>query len=102
MPEISKLAADLSNDPYPLSKFYLKDQPGTPDDEQLYEETVHLMIDFKSFLIKDKLKHTLQMLQDPLLQKDENRFMETMRQYKDLSRIQSELAKHQGDRVILP
>ena len=101
-PEISKLAADLSSDPYQLSKFYLKDQPDTPDEEQLYEETVHLMIDFKSFLIKDKLKHTLQMLQDPLLQKDERRFMEVMKQYKELNSLQSELAKHQGDRVILP
>ena len=101
-PEISKLAADLSSDPYQLSKLYLKDQPDTPDEEQLYEETVHLMIDFKSFLIKDKLKHTLQMLQDPLLQKDERRFMEVMKQYKELNSLQSELAKHQGDRVILP
>lgn len=101
-PDISKLAAELASDRYHLSKYHSKGQHVVTDGERLYELVPHLMIDFKSTIIKEELKHILQALQNPDNIRDETKYMEIMKRYKDLCLIQSEMAKHQGDRVILP
>ena len=100
--EISKLAAELASDRYQLSKYHSKAQHVIADEERLYELVPHLMIDFKSAIIKEELKHILRALQNPDNIKDETKYMEIMKRYRDLCLIQSEMAKHQGDRVVIP
>ena len=51
---------------------------------------------------KEELKHILRALQNPDNIKDETKYMEIMKRYRDLCLIQSEMAKHQGDRVVIP
>ena len=100
--EISKLAAELASDRYQLSKYHSKAQHVVTDEERLYELVPHLMIDFKSTIIKEELKHILQALQNPENVKDETKYMNMMKRYKELCLVQSEMAKYQGDRVIIP
>lgn len=100
--EISKLAAELASDRYQLSKYHSKAQHVIADEERLYELVPHLMIDFKSAIIKEELKHILRALQNPDNIQDETKYMEIMKRYRDLCLIQSEMAKHQGDRVVIP
>ncbi len=100
--EISKLAAELASDRYQLSKYHSKAQHVVTDEERLYDLVPHVMIDFKSAIIKEELKHILQALQNPENVKDETKYMDMMKRYKELCLIQSEMAKYQGDRVIIP
>lgn len=100
--EVSKLAAELASDRYQLSKYHSKAQHVTTDEERLYELVPHLMIDFKSTIIKEELKHILQTLQNPENVKDETKYINMMKRYKELCLVQSEMAKYQGDRVIIP
>ena len=96
------MAAELASDRYQLSKYHSKAQHVIADEERLYELVPHLMIDFKSAIIKEELKHILRALQNPDNIKDETKYMEIMKRYRDLCLIQSEMAKHQGDRVVIP
>ncbi len=100
--DISQLAAELANDRYQLSKYHSKAQHVVTDEERLYELVPHLMVDFKSAIIKEELKHILHSLQNPDNIKDEKKYLEMMKRYKELCLVQSEMAKHQGDRVIIP
>lgn len=100
--DISKLAAELANDRYQLSKYHSKSQHVITDEERLYELVPRLMIDFKSTIVKEELKHILRALQDPDTTKDEAKYTEIMRRYKELCDIQRMMAKRQGDRVVIP
>ena len=101
-PEISRLAAELASDRYQLSKYHSKSQRIVSDEERLYEIVPHLMIDFKSAIIKEELKHILRALQDPENMKEENKYLEIMKRYKGLHEVQGAMAKRQGDRVVIP
>lgn len=101
-PEISKFAAELASDRYQLSKYHSKSQHIISDEERLFEIVPHLMIDFKSAIIKEELKHILRALQTPETIKDEQKYMEVMKRYKALHEIQGAMAKRQGDRVVIP
>ena len=71
------------------------------DKDRLCELVPHLMADYKISIVKEELKHILQQLQNPEIVKDEQKYMALMKRYQELNSIQSLLAKHQGDRVVI-
>ena len=100
-PAISLLAADMVSDRYQLSKYHYKGQKIISDEERLYELVPRLLIDFKLSIIEEEMKHTLQNLSNPQIANDPQRCTEIMERYRDLQQIQSAMAKHAGDRVII-
>lgn len=99
--EISQLAAELVSDRYQLSKYHTRGQTIVEDKDRLCELVPHLMADYKISIVKEELKHILQQLQNPEIVKDEQKYMALMKRYQELNSIQSLLAKHQGDRVVI-
>lgn len=100
-PNVSKLAADLVNDRYQLSKYHSKGQKIVTDEERLYELIPRLLLDFKLSIIEEEMKNTLQALTDPIVAQDSQRCMEIMKHYKELQETQSIMAQQAGDRVVL-
>lgn len=100
--EVSKLAAELASDRYQLSKYHSKGQHIIADEERLYELVPRIMIDFKSTIIREEIKHVLQALQNPDNTSNATGYIEIMKRYKELCEIQSTMAKRQGDRIVIP
>jgi DNA primase len=98
-PSISKMAADMINDQYRLSKS--NEQAITKDTERLHELIPHLLIDFKLAVLEEEMKQTIQLLNSPEISKDAQRALEIMTRYKKLTDTLKEMAKRAGDRVIL-
>ncbi len=99
---ISKIAAELINERYTLSKYHSKSQRIPSDEERLAELVPRLMIDFKEAIVAEEIKQVLRLLQDPATAKDPKESNSIMVRYKDLMEIQSLMAKRQGDRVVIP
>ncbi|MCD8166835.1 MAG: DNA primase [Bacteroides sp.] len=99
---ISKIAAELINERYTLSKYHSKSQRILSDEERLAELVPRLMIDFKEAIVAEEIKQVLRLLQDPETAKDPEKYKSVMIRYKDLMEIQSLMAKRQGDRVVIP
>ncbi|MCD8260422.1 MAG: DNA primase [Bacteroides sp.] len=99
---ISKIAAELINERYTLSKYHSKSQRIFSDEERLAELVPRLMIDFKEAIVAEEIKQVLRLLQDPETAKDPEKYNSVMIRYKDLMEIQSLMAKRQGDRVVIP
>lgn len=100
-PTISKLAAEMINDRYQLSKYHSKSQKIVTDEERLHELVPHQIIDFKLAILEEEMKHTLQTLSKPEVANDPNRCIEIMAHYKELSELLKAMAKCAGDRVVL-
>lgn len=100
-PTISRLAAEMINDRYQLSKYHSKSQKIITDEERLHELVPHQIIDFKLAILEEEMKHTLQALGRPEVAQDANKCLEIMAHYKDLSELLKEMAKRAGDRVVL-
>lgn len=100
-PTISKLAAEMINDRYQLSKYHSKSQKIVTDEERLHELVPHQIIDFKLAILEEEMKHTLQALSKPEVTQDANKCLEIMAHYKELSELLKEMAKRAGDRVVL-
>ena len=100
-PTISKLAAEMINDRYQLSKYHSKSQKIVTDEERLHELVPHQIIDFKLAILEEEMKHTLQALSKPEVAQDANKCLEIMAHYKELSELLKEMAKRAGDRVVL-
>lgn len=100
-PEISKLAVDIINERYQLSKYHSKAQKILTDEERLCELIPRLLIDFKISIVDEEMKHTLMSLTDPQVMQDPERCQQVMMHYKDLQQTQIIMAKRAGDRVIL-
>ncbi len=100
-PTISKLAAEMINDRYQLSKYHSKSQKIVTDEERLHELVPHQIIDFKLAILEEEMKHTLQALSKPEVTQDTNKCLEIMAHYKELSELLKEMAKRAGDRVVL-
>ena len=98
-PTISRLAADLLNEHYRLSKS--NEQLLVKDEERLYELIPHLLIDFKLGILEEDMKQTIQQLNQPEAIQNPKRAMEIMKHYKDLTDLLKDMAKRAGDRVIL-
>ena len=98
---ISKLSVDLVNVRYQLSKYHSKSQKIVTDEERLYELVPMLMINFKYAIVTEEMKHTLYALQDPAFANDNEKCNSLMERYSELRGVQSLMAKHLGDRVVL-
>ena len=71
------------------------------DEERLHELIPHLLIDFKLAILEEDRKQTMQQLGLPEVCSDQQKTMEVMEHYKQLTETLKELAKRAGDRVIL-
>ena len=98
-PTISRLAAEMINDRYRLSKS--NEQALTKDEERLHEIIPHLLIDFKLAILEEDMKQTVQQLSLPEVMADTQKVMSVMSHYKELTELQKEMAKRAGDRVVL-
>ena len=99
-PELSRLAVDLVEEKYQLSKYHSKTQTIVSDAERLEELMLHLIVDYKHSLVEIELKETLNLLRQPDVMADPNKCLEVMSRYKTLIEIRQQMAKHLGDRVI--
>lgn len=95
---VSRIAAELVSERYQLSKSNAKIT--TTDEERLYELVPNLMINFKNAIVKEEMKHLLRILQDPQTAGDSQKCLQIMQRYKEMSEIQSVMAKRLGDRVL--
>lgn len=99
-PALSRLAVDLIEEKYQLSKYHSKTQTIVNDADRLNELMYHLMIDYKHSLIEMELKDILNQLRHPDVMADDDKCLEVMSRYKELMEIKQQMAKHLGDRVI--
>ena len=99
-PALSRLAVDLIEEKYQLSKYHSKTQTIVNDADRLNELMYHLMIDYKHSLIEMELKDILNQLRQPDVMADADKCLEVMSRYKELMEIKQQMAKHLGDRVI--
>ena len=99
-PALSRLAVDLIEEKYQLSKYHSKTQTIVSDAERLNELMFHLMVDYKHSLVEKELKETLDLLRQPDVMADAERCLEVMSRCKELMEIKQQMAKHLGDRVI--
>lgn len=98
---ISKLAVDLINVRYQLSKYHSKSQKIVTDGERLLELVPMLMNNFKYAIVTEELKHLLYKFQDPTLMNDSEKCNTLLKRYNNLREVQSMMAKYLGDRVVL-
>ena len=99
-PEYSKLAADLAEDKYQLSKYHSKTQTIVNEADRLHEVVPRLLIDYKMAIVEMELKETMSQLRQPAIMGDPTLCMETMARYKQLMETRQMMAKILGDRVI--
>ncbi len=99
-PELSRLAVDLIEEKYQLSKYHSKTQTIVGEADRLLELISHLMVDYKHSLVEQELKDTLNQLRQPDVMADPEKCLEVMSHYKELMEIKQQMAKHLGDRVI--
>jgi DNA primase len=99
-PALSRLAVDLIEEKYQLSKYHSKTQTIVSDADRLNELMYHLMVDYKHSLVEMELKETLDLLRQPDVMADAEKCLEVMSRYKELVEIKQQMAKHLGDRVI--
>lgn len=97
---VSRLAFELTSDPYILSKYHTKTQKITANEERLMELVPHLMSDFKLAIVDEELKQILLQLRNPDILKDKEHYMDIMKHYKEVKEIESALARQRGDRVV--
>lgn len=97
--QIARMAADMLNEKYQLSKS--NEVAQTKDDDRLHEIIPHLLIDFKLSILEEEMKQTIQRLNDPEVANHMEKAMEVMTHYKHLTEIMKEMAKRAGDRVIM-
>lgn len=100
--EISKAAANLVIERYQLSKYHSKGQKILSDEERLYEIVPLLLDNFKNAIVEEEIKHVLNILKDPSTAQDQEKCEKALVRYKELLELQKIMAKHLGDRVILP
>ena len=93
------MAAEMISDQHRLSKS--NEQMLVKDEQRLHELIPHLLIDFKLAILEEDRKQTMQQLGLPEVFNDQQKTMEVMEHYKQLTETLKELAKRAGDRVIL-
>lgn len=99
-PEYSRLAANLAEEKYQLSKYHSKTQAVVSESERLHEIVPHLLIDYKMSVVEEALKNILNQLRQPEVMNDPQQCMATMSRYKKLMETKHQMAKILGDRVI--
>ena len=96
---IARMAADMLNEKYQLSKS--NEEAQTKDDDRLHELIPHLLIDFKLSVLEEEMKQTIQRLNEPEVAGNMEKAMEVMTHYKRLTEVMKEMAKRAGDRVVM-
>ena len=99
-PELSRLAVDLIEEKYQLSKYHSRTQTIVSEADRLFDLMPHLMVDYKHSIVEMELKDTLNQLRQPETMADPDKCLEVMSRYKTLMEIKQQMAKHLGDRVI--
>ena len=99
-PEYSRLAANLAEEKYQLSKYHSKTQAVVSESERLHEIVPHLLIDYKMSVVEESLKNILNQLRQPEVMNDPQQCLATMSRYKELLESKHQMAKILGDRVI--
>lgn len=99
-PEYSRLAANLAEEKYQLSKYHSKTQAIVSESERLHEIVPHLLIDYKMSVVEEALKNILNQLRQPEVMNDPQQCLATMTRYKELLESKHQMAKILGDRVI--
>jgi DNA primase len=100
-PEISRISSDLLSDRYQLSKYHSKYQKVVTDDQRLSELIPRLLLDFKNAIVTAEIKHTLPLLQDPAVARDQAKCNELMRHWQRMHEVQRMMVKQLGDRALL-
>ena len=95
--QISRLAADLVEEKYQLSKYHSN---VVDDVDRLNDIIPHLLNDYKMSIIEQNLKEILNDLRQPSTMNDPVKCQETMLRYKQLMELKQRMAKILGDRVI--
>ena len=99
-PEISKLAVDLAEEKYQLSKYHSKTQTVASEVDRLGEIIPHLLVDYKMSILELELKETLNQLRLPEVMNNPELSFNVMTRYKELMEVKQQMAKVLGDRVI--
>ena len=99
-PALSRLAVDLIEEKYQLSKYHSKTQTILSDVDRLAEIVMHLMDDYKNSLVEQQIKDALNQLRQPEVMSDPDKCLEVMSSYKGLIELKQYMAKRLGDRVI--
>ena len=99
-PQISRLAVDLVEEKYQLSKYHSKTQTVIDEADHLVDIIPHLLNDYKLAIVEIDLKRTLDQLRQPSIMNDPAQCMEVMTRYKQLTELKHQMAKMLGDRVI--
>ena len=95
--QISRLAADLVEEKYQLSKYHSN---VVNDADRLNDIIPHLLNDYKMSIIEQSLKDILNDLRQLSTMSDPIKCQETMLRYKQLMELKQQMAKILGDRVI--
>lgn len=96
---ISKLASDVGQDNFELSKF--QRQQYVEEKDRLDEVVPRILHDYKHSIIKEHLKQLLLELRNPQLKDHPEKAEQLMKQYMEISQIERAFAKVLGDRVVL-
>lgn len=99
-PALSRLAVDLIEEKYQLSKYHSKTQTVLSEVDRLAEIVMHLMDDYKNSLVEQQIKDALNQLRQPEVMSDPDKCLEVMSRYKGLIELKQYMAKRLGDRVI--
>ena len=99
-PALSRLAVDLIEEKYQLSKYHSKTQTVLSEADRLAEIVMHLMDDYKNSLVEQQIKDALNQLRQPEVMSDPDKCVEVMSRYKGLIELKQYMAKRLGDRVI--
>ena len=101
-PDISRIAADLVSDKYPLSKIYSKFKEPEKETDRLIELVPYEVMNYKDAILKkrmEELNHKIKIAQE------ENNPENATKLMSELSLLWQEskklLAKHLGERIIL-
>ncbi len=99
-PAISKLAVDLAEEKYQLSKYHSKTQTIMSEAERVGEIVDRLLLDYKLSIVNMELKEALDQLSQPAIMNDTTKSIEVMTRCKQLMEIKQQMSKMLGDRVI--
>ncbi len=101
-PDIAQLAFTLL-DKEELSRIFQsqeKEEGLTLDPNSLYQETMHLLLEYKYGIIQSKIRSILRQTKNPNLKKDKNQYRALTIQFMEYKEIEKRLAKECGERVL--
>ncbi|MCD8044987.1 MAG: DNA primase [Tannerellaceae bacterium] len=98
---ISKLAVELINDRYELSKIHYKHKEQEREEDRLPQFVVKDLFTFKHAFIQQQIEESGQQIQDAITRNDEDGVFRLMKKKKELEDIRMILSKEAGDRIIM-